>query len=346
MHRKLPVYFLLDCSESMIGEGIQAVETGMKAFLDTLRKDPQCLESVWVSVIIFNSEAKQIIPLSELMDVNLPPLHVRPGTALGEAYELLVQRINVEVTKNSAEQKGDWRPLIFVITDGQPTDDFRKTINAITTLTQPRIANVYAIGCGEDVDLGQLNEISDIVLKLDTLEPEGVRKLFVWLTDSIQTASIEVDRSKSQGNGINLDKLPSELTAVDSNLPRRSDDTPRQVFVKASCSVKRQPYLMRYKLIPEKGYYEPVKSHILNPEYEGGGNSYKLPLISSKLLGGPTPCPHCGQEGAGSCSNCGTVFCLDKEPAASINCPGCGNTLHFDPNGGGNQSFDIKQSAG
>lgn len=345
MHRKLPVYFLLDCSESMVGDGIEAVENGLQQFLNTLRKDPQCLESVWVSIITFDSEAKQVVPLSELTDVKLPSLCVRPGTALGAAYQLLVDRINVEVAKNSKGSKGDWRPLVFVITDGQPTDEFRKTIDAIEKLTQPRIANVYAIGCGEDVDLGQLNEISDIVLKLDTLEPEGIRKLFIWLTDSIQTASIEVDRSNSQGEGINLEKLPAEMAAVDKTLGRRNDDTPRQVFVKAACVATQLPYLMRYRLVEEMGYYEPVKSHVLNPEYDAGGNNYQLPAISSELLDGPAACPHCGQQGAGSCPNCGTVFCIGEKPDVSVACPGCRNLLDFDPRGGG-RPFDVKQSAG
>ncbi|MDA7896580.1 VWA domain-containing protein [bacterium] len=342
MQRRLPVYFLLDCSESMIGEGIQEVENGLNEFLGTLRRDPRCLESVWISVITFSSKAEQIIPLSELTDVNIPSLSVRPGTAMGEAYQLLTQCIEREVVKGSPQVKGDWRPLVFVITDGQPTDDFLKSKAAIETLTSPRVANVYAIGCGEDVDFGQLNEISDIVLSLDSLDPEGIRKLFVWLTASVQTASVEVQSKEVTTDGINLDKLPVELAKVDRNTPRRKDQRPRQVFVKAACSVKQGAYLMRYKLVPEAGYYQPVRSHPLDSQSQQSGQGFKLPAIPSDLLAGPAKCPYCGNEGGGVCS-CGQIFCVGMPVPDEVECPGCHQIIPLSRASG---SFDIEQSQG
>lgn len=326
----------------MIGEGIRDVENGLNEFLSTLRKDPRCLESVWISVIIFNSTAQQLIPLSELTDVNIPPLSVQPGTAMGAAYQLLTRCISSEVKRGSPQQKGDWRPLVFVVTDGQPTDDFSKSTAAINSLTNPRVANVYAIGCGEDVDYGQLNEISDIVLKLDTLDPDGIRKLFVWLTASVQTASIEVQSTEATSDGIDLSKLPGELVQIEKSTPRRSDQRPRQVFVKATCSVKQKPYLMRYKLVPEGDYYQPVKSHPLEGEDQGTGQGFQLPPISSDVLAGPAPCPYCGNDGGGVCS-CGEIFCVENPPPASLECPGCHQNIPFSTDSG---SFTIQQSQG
>lgn len=342
MQRKLPVYFLLDCSESMIGEGIEGVENGLNEFLKALRRDPRCLESVWISVITFNNKAEQIIPLSELSEVTIPPLHVYPGTSMGAAYQLLTECINNEVTKGTAQQKGDWRPLVFVITDGQPTDDFSKSTAAIDLLTTPRIANVYAIGCGEDVDYGQLNEISDIVLRLETLDPEGIRKLFIWLTESVQTASIGVQSHDLVSDGIQLEKLPKEIVKVDKNTPRRNDQRPRQVFVKAACSIKQRPYLMRYKFVPEAGYFQPVRSHPLEPKGQQGVHDFKLPTIPSNLLAGPAECPYCGNKGGGVCS-CGQVFCVSTPPPRSIECPGCHQQIPLSTDGG---SFNIEQSQG
>ena len=326
----------------MIGDGIRDVENGLNEFLSTLRKDPRCMESVWISIITFNSNAKQLIPLSELTDINIPSLGVQPGTAMGAAYQLLTQCIHNEVSRGTPHQKGDWRPLVFVITDGQPTDDFSKSTAAINSLTNPRVANVYAIGCGEDVDFGQLNEISDIVLKLDSLDPDGIRKLFVWLTASVQTASIEVQSTEASPDGINLSKLPAELVKVEKSAPRRTDQRPRQVFVKATCSVKQKPYLMRYKLVPEAGYYQPVKSHPLKDDQQGESQSFQLPPISSDLLAGPAQCPYCGNNGGGVCT-CGQIFCVESPPPASMECPGCHQNIPFSPDSG---SFTIQQSEG
>lgn len=95
MYRRLLVYFLLDCSESMIGEGIRAVEDGVNNFLHTLRKDPRCLDSVWVSIITFSGRAQQVVPLSELADICVPRLRVSPGTSLGAAFQILARNAHV-----------------------------------------------------------------------------------------------------------------------------------------------------------------------------------------------------------------------------------------------------------
>lgn len=44
-------------------------------------------------------------------------------TALGEALKLVSNKIDTEVEKTTTEQKGDWKPLVFIMTDGIPTDD-------------------------------------------------------------------------------------------------------------------------------------------------------------------------------------------------------------------------------
>lgn len=327
----------------MIGEGIRAVNEGMNNFVQTLRRDPRCLESVWISIITFSSQAAQVMPLSELTDVNVPHLKVSPGTALGSAFQLLKSCIQREVTQAARERKGDWRPLVFVITDGQPTDDFQISLNAMNDLTNPRVANIYAIGCGEDVDFGQIGEISDIVLKLDSLESEVIQKLFVWLTASVQTASLEVERAGKDQNGIDLCKLPKEVVKLDKGVSRRIDIRPRQVFVKAKCSVRGRPYLMRYNLVQEMGYYQPMKSHKLDPEdYDDQAGSFELPPISSDLLAGPASCPHCGQTGAGACG-CGQVFCVSEPAPESVECPECRRILQAS---GQSRAFDMRQSEG
>ena len=56
--RRLPIYFLIDVSESMVGEPITQVEKGMRNIIQELRTDPYALETVFVSVIVFAGKAK------------------------------------------------------------------------------------------------------------------------------------------------------------------------------------------------------------------------------------------------------------------------------------------------
>ena len=124
--RRLPVYLLLDCSGSMYGEPIEAVKNGVQVLVSTLRQDPYALETAYLSIITFDSSAKQVTPLTELAAFQQPNIEANGCTALGEALALLATKVDQEVTKTTPEQKGDWKPLVFIMTDGVPTDDINK----------------------------------------------------------------------------------------------------------------------------------------------------------------------------------------------------------------------------
>jgi len=64
--RRLPIYFLIDVSESMVGEQIQRVEEGLATIIQTLKTNPHVMETVWVSIIVFAGQAKTIVPLHQL----------------------------------------------------------------------------------------------------------------------------------------------------------------------------------------------------------------------------------------------------------------------------------------
>ena len=64
--RRLPVYFLLDTSGSMFGEPIQALNNALSGMINTLRTDAQALDSLWLSIITFDRDVKEICPLTEL----------------------------------------------------------------------------------------------------------------------------------------------------------------------------------------------------------------------------------------------------------------------------------------
>ena len=121
--RRLPVFFLLDCSESMVGDNLRKMEEGLQAVVQSLRADPHALETVHISVIAFAGFAKTIVPLVELVSFYPPRLPLGGGTSLGAALDALMGEIDRSVVKTSPERKGDWRPIVYLFTDGRPTDD-------------------------------------------------------------------------------------------------------------------------------------------------------------------------------------------------------------------------------
>jgi uncharacterized protein YegL len=337
-HRRLPVYLVLDCSESMAGPAIEAVERGVQTLVSELRGNPLALESAYLSVLTFAREARQVVPLTELIQFQPPKLSVRTGTSLGAALRLLLECLRRDIVRTTPTTKGDYRPLVFLLTDGQPTDDYRPAAAALRAANNPKVANVYAIGCGPDVDTDVLREITDIVLQMDDATAESIRKFFVWLSASVQTASTKL----GEGGGT----APIEMPALPAGLglaPEHSDfdphADPRQLFLHGRCQKTRKPYLMRFARRPYDGRYEAIAGHPLESVEPGDGDL--LPPINTSLLDGCPTCPYCGNENAGLCP-CGTLFCVSPEQRGPVTCPGCQNRL----TGGQGGDFDLSRSLG
>lgn len=210
--RRLPVYLLLDTSGSMTGEPIEAVKNGVQMMVHSLRQNPQAIETAFVSIITFDSEAKQLIPLTDLASFQTVDLKAAGTTALGAALSLLADKLENEVTKTTLEQKGDWKPIVFIMTDGVPTDDWQAGFQKLKAVKKGLI-----VGCaaGNNADDKVLKEITDQVVRLSNTDADSIGKFFQWVSASIATTSTKVEET-----GIDLTKKdqlpppPSELVIV------------------------------------------------------------------------------------------------------------------------------------
>ena len=193
--RRLPVYLLLDTSGSMNGEPIEAVRQGVKALLMELKSDPQALETAYLSVITFDSVARQVCPLTEIMSFKEPDLQANGITSLGAALRLLTECINDEVHKAGPDQKGDWKPLVFILTDGAPTDDWE---DAAEELRNSKPANIIACAAGAQADTSVLKKITNNVLMMNSLSAGDLAQFFAWVSGSIKMSSGSVDAMPGQ----------------------------------------------------------------------------------------------------------------------------------------------------
>jgi uncharacterized protein YegL len=210
--RRLPVYLLLDTSGSMTGEPIEAVKNGVQMMLHSLRQNPQAIETAYVSIITFNSEARQIVPLTDLASFQMVDIKASSTTSLGAALSLLADKLSTEITKTTLDQKGDWKPMTFIMTDGVPTDDWQSGFAKLKSVNKGLVVGC-AVGSGADDKI--LKQITESVIRLDNADSESISKFFQWVTDSISTTSTKVEESGKEVTGLDqLPPPPSELVIV------------------------------------------------------------------------------------------------------------------------------------
>lgn len=209
--RRLPVYLLLDCSGSMMGERIEAVKQGIRSLITELKGDPQALETAYISVITFSSMAKQEAGLTELMLFKEPELKASGATMFGRALDVLMDCINTEVRKSTETQKGDWRPLVFVLTDGAPSDvnDFKRAAEQLKTM---KIANIIACAAGADADTTYLKMMTENVLMMNSLSAGDLAQFFAWVSGSIKMTSKSLDTKP--GEALELPPPPQGFQIV------------------------------------------------------------------------------------------------------------------------------------
>lgn len=343
--RRLPIYFLIDISESMIGEPIEQVQDGMATIVKELRTDPYALETVYLSIIVFAGKAQKLTPLVELFNFYPPKLPIGGGTSLGNALDFLMNDMNSSIQKTTLEEKGDWKPIIFLFTDGNPTDDFESAFERWNQKYR-KSTNLVIISLGDNTDTSILGRITENVLLLKNTDPESFKKFFKWVTASIKTSSVSV--SESNDDKLQLAPITNGyLSKIDLEKFKPTKIDENFAVILAKCQTTQRPYLIKYqkRVVPsqlsEFGMnvleYKLVGAYPVDQTYFDLTDQTKSDktIDTSSLVGFPS-CPCCGNQYGFSHCACGNILCTGDEEVTK--CPWCGVQAHFGF-GGGNMNI-------
>lgn len=356
--RRLPIFFLVDVSESMVGESLYKLEEGIASVVSSLRKDPYALETAYLSVIIFAGRTRTIIPLTELIAFHPPELPVGGGTALGAALDHLMNEIDRTVITSTADRKGDWKPIVFLLTDGAPTDDVSRSLWRWNQSYKSRV-NLVAVSIGGGADHAVLKQLTEQVVVFDDRAPNAFARFIHWISTSIQYQSRSV--SAQHDGKLNLAKQEEGLLAPVGAIGGLSQfvavDDRFAVFL-GRCTKNQLPYVVKFerhlgryetrdptlaKLLETRSYVLNTIVPVKNSYFDlTDGAGVQQSVNSDQLIGQPV-CPHCGARFGMAVCSCGGIHCVIGDGAQM--CPWCGETGQYKATEVG-AGFDIGRGRG
>jgi hypothetical protein len=118
--RLRPFIFAVDCSQSMQGEPIAAVNAELPKIIDEINSYPAIAELARVGMITFNHAAKVEFPISDPEDLVAPTLTASSITDYGAALDEIRAMLERDVPKLGEPKIG--RPIVLFMTDGVPSD--------------------------------------------------------------------------------------------------------------------------------------------------------------------------------------------------------------------------------
>lgn len=178
--RPLPLIILADTSGSMSDEGkISSLNQALSALVQDLRADSQTQESVLISIITFDNQVSEVVTLEPVKTVQLPTLTARGMTSMGAAFR-------IALTQLADTQKLPTRcllPVIVLATDGEPTDNWKASLDELKNHSRVGNALRLALAIGSNANTQMLEEFVSSeypVLRAD--EPDKIKTFFKFVT--------------------------------------------------------------------------------------------------------------------------------------------------------------------
>ena len=192
--REMVMFFLVDCSGSMHGTKIGAVNTAIREVLPEMRTVGGSDAAIKIATLLFSNGFRWMYPEPvPVEDFQWTSVDGDGMTDLGAACEELVGKLSKDSFLSAPS--GSVAPVIFLMSDGQPTDDFERGLEKLWANRWFQHSIKVAVAIGDDADLDALEKFtgsSEAVIRTHT--PEALRKMVRFVT----VTSSKVG-SKSQG---------------------------------------------------------------------------------------------------------------------------------------------------
>jgi uncharacterized protein YegL len=187
---RVPCVLLIDTSSSMSGRPIEELNAGLQQFRSEVNDDAIAARRVEVALFTFGGSVQLVHDFATVRNFYPPMLSTSGDTPMAEAVARGVAHLEARKEAYKAGGVAYYRPWIFLITDGAPTDRadaWSMACQAVGMGEDQKKFMFFAVGTA-DADFTKLKQISPA---RDPLRLKGLafRELFRWLSSSFKSTS-------------------------------------------------------------------------------------------------------------------------------------------------------------
>ena len=177
---------LLDNSGSMSGQPLEELNVGLRQFQDELASDDLAAKRVEVAIVTFGPvEVRMDFTGAQLFQA--PRLSVAGDTPMGQAIETGLEMVRARKDAYKKNGIAYYRPWIFLITDGEPTDSYTAAVEALRDGQRRKHFEFFAVGV-QGANMTVLKQMSGERAPLN-LKGLQFREMFRWLSNSLSAKS-------------------------------------------------------------------------------------------------------------------------------------------------------------